>query len=247
MSDLRSMIVEHALWGVDNEPQIHYQQLRPIDGLGTPGKLPLSTDCSGFVTLCYAWSGAPDPNGVAYNGSGFTGTLLGHLPHISAGEALPGDLVVLGPGTGDHVVVIVEAGSDPLVVSHGQEAGPLRLRLSTETAAHAAPVTFLRGLGLDEPAAIVDEVPFPLPAGHWFGPPSQDPRNHSGFESAADRAAFVPWQQRMITRGWHLDATGRFDDATSTVCRDFQKEKGLEVDGGVGLDTWRAAWSMAVT
>jgi hypothetical protein len=61
---VREQIVANAQWGIANEPQIHYEQLRPIDGLKTPRKLPLHTDCSGFVTLCYAWAGAPDPNGL---------------------------------------------------------------------------------------------------------------------------------------------------------------------------------------
>ena len=39
---------------------------------------------------------------------------------------------MIGPGSGDHVVIIVEAGSDPVVVSHGREAGPTRQRLSAD-------------------------------------------------------------------------------------------------------------------
>lgn len=140
---VRSEIVVNALWGVAHEGQIHYQQSRPIDGLGHKHKLPLSTDCSGFVTDCYNWAGAPDPNGLGYNGSGYTGTLLNHLDHIRRPQAQPGDLVVFGPGTGHHVVVIVGSGSDPDIVSHGQERGPMRMKLSAEAAAQPGPLTFL--------------------------------------------------------------------------------------------------------
>jgi len=56
MPALRSKIVSHANRGVRNRAQIHYLQLRPIDGIGQPRKLPLSTDCSGWVTDCYNWS-----------------------------------------------------------------------------------------------------------------------------------------------------------------------------------------------
>jgi cell wall-associated NlpC family hydrolase len=98
------------------------------------GDYPINTDCSGFVTLCYAWAGAHDPNGLnegefkpgGWHELGYTGTLLDHAHahghiHGDAAEALPGDLLVVGPGTGDHVMIVVEAGENPLCVSHGAE------------------------------------------------------------------------------------------------------------------------------
>ncbi|MHB8469552.1 MAG: Hint domain-containing protein [Gaiellaceae bacterium] len=45
-------------------------EMRPIPLART---LPLTTDCSGFVTLCYHLAGAPDPNGRGYDGQGWTG------------------------------------------------------------------------------------------------------------------------------------------------------------------------------
>lgn len=140
---LRADIVGKARWGVAHEPQIHYAQVRPM-----PASLALALehpiDCSAFVTLCYKDAGAPDPNGLAYNGSGYTGTLLGHCRHISSTQAQAADLVVFGSGTGTHVVLITETGSDPLVASHGWDGGPQELRLSTESHYHAGePITFL--------------------------------------------------------------------------------------------------------
>src|SRR3974390_1632763 len=96
---------------IAREPQIHYAQLRPIDGLGQPRKLPLSTDCSGFATLCYAWAGAPDPNGLGHPGGGWTGTLLEHMRAIGADGVQPGDLVVWGPPPGHHVAIVLERGA----------------------------------------------------------------------------------------------------------------------------------------
>jgi cell wall-associated NlpC family hydrolase len=143
---LREKILANAQWGIDNEPSIHYKQLRPMDGLHEARKLPLRTDCSGFVTLCYAWAGAPDPNGLAFSGLGYTGTLLHNCRRIPRSAVQPGDLVVFGPGTGDHVVMVIEMAADPLVVSHGQEKGPLKTTLSAQQAAHRAPTVFLRAL-----------------------------------------------------------------------------------------------------
>jgi hypothetical protein len=77
-------------------------------------------DCSAFVTLCYKEAGAPDPNGSAYNGDGFTGTLAKHGKEVSV--AKPGDLQFYGdPPDFHHVTVNI---GDGLVASCGSEAGP---------------------------------------------------------------------------------------------------------------------------
>jgi Putative peptidoglycan binding domain len=140
---LREAIVANARWGIANQPLIHYAQLRPIDALHEPRRLPLTTDCSGFVTLCYVWAGAPDPNGLGCSGAGWTGTLLEHLKPLAAEAVQPGDLVVFGPPPGKHVALVLERGADPLLCSHGQECGPVAVRFSEESRSHAPPVTWL--------------------------------------------------------------------------------------------------------
>jgi hypothetical protein len=148
-ADLRKRIVSNARWGVDHEPNIHYRQSRPIDGIHDAFRLPLYTDCSGFATDCYSWAGAPDPNGNGFDGYGFTGTILGHCRHVPRAEAKPGDLVVFGGYPGTHVVILTEPGShsDPKCVSHGQEAGPIEVPLSVEIRAHAGqPLTWCSAL-----------------------------------------------------------------------------------------------------
>lgn len=142
-AEVRGRIVENARWGVANEPAIHYAEVRPIDGRGHPRKLPITTDCSGFVTDCYEWAGAPDPNGNGFNGLGFTGSMLQHCRHVAASAVREGDLVVWGPGNGEHVALVLEPGSDPLLASHGQERGPIAIRFSVESAAHHQPATWL--------------------------------------------------------------------------------------------------------
>lgn len=85
---------------------------------------------------------------------------------------------------------------------------------------------------------------FPLPPGHWFGPRSEDHRNHSGFFSEVDAAGVRQYQERMKVRGWtRMPVTGRFDDTTYDQTKKFQQEKHLTVDGAVGVDTWNAAWT----
>jgi hypothetical protein len=137
---VRKRLVGWCLWGVENSPEIHYEQTRPIPLSHLPGTLPLTTDCSGSTTLFARWSQAPDPNGSDYDGSGSTMRMLAHLRRITAAHAVPGDLVVFdGPIEDQHVVVLLENGSedDPLVASHGSEQGPLTARLSAEQKAHS--------------------------------------------------------------------------------------------------------------
>ncbi len=143
---LRAAVVANARWAIAHEPEIHYAELRPIDALREPRRLPLTTDCSGLVTLCYAWARAPDPNGLGYSGQGWTGTLLAHLKPVAVDAARPGDLVVWGPRPGRHVALVLEAGADPLLCSHGQERGPVAIRFSVESRYQPRPATWLSGL-----------------------------------------------------------------------------------------------------
>jgi len=138
---IRKQIVRWANWGVENTGQIGYDKKGPrLEALGSPGHLPLVTDCSAFATLCYNWAGAPNPNEAGpYDGKHltYTGTMLKHCQHIPRSSAKPGDLVVWSGGDypdGSHVGVLVEPGRDPLLVSHGQQSGPARIRFSVEDA-----------------------------------------------------------------------------------------------------------------
>lgn len=118
----RKELVRLAEWCHISRDYIHYAQDRPIP-LHMPYRhLPFTTDCSGIVTILAKWAGCPDPNGQHYSGAGYTGTLLSHLPSIWLHQTYRGDLAIFGPGTGDHVVMLVQGGTrfkDPLVMSHG--------------------------------------------------------------------------------------------------------------------------------
>jgi hypothetical protein len=140
---VRGQIVGVARWGIRNEALIHYAMVRPIP---LRRALPLTTDCSGFATLCYYLAGAGDPNGLDYIGQGYTGTLLRHMRHVGRAAARPGDLVVWGRYPGHHVALVLEADEDPLLCSHGQERGPLAIRFSEEDETQPRPATWLSSL-----------------------------------------------------------------------------------------------------
>jgi hypothetical protein len=55
------------------------------------------------------------------------------------------------------------------------------------------------------------------------------------------------WQARMRARGWSIAADGAYGPGSEAVCRAFQREKGLGVDGIVGPATWKAAWEAPVS
>ena len=137
---VRKRIVQWALWGCQNSAKIAYSQNGNVRlaQLGKQATLPLATDCSGFATLCYSWAGAPNPNAAGpYDARqpAYTGSMLAHLRRIPKTAAQPGDLVVwTPPAQGQHVCVVVQGGPDPLLVSHGDDTGPKKLRFSAEDA-----------------------------------------------------------------------------------------------------------------
>lgn len=135
------------------EPQIHYKQVRPMRTthfteqhltqlLDHGGEITM--DCSEAVTCLCKWAGLSDPNGRGYDGSGYTGTLLANLRHYAnPAKAKTGALVVFGPGSGEHVCMVLDAAPDPILWSHGQERGPIAVKFSAERAAHKPPAVFL--------------------------------------------------------------------------------------------------------
>ncbi|GAA4379420.1 hypothetical protein GCM10023088_41670 [Actinomadura verrucosospora] len=56
------------------------------------------------------------------------------------------------------------------------------------------------------------------------------------------------WQDKMFKRGWtSLVVDGIYGTHSEEVCAAFQKEKGLNVDGIVGPQTWEATWKAPIT
>lgn len=92
----------------------------------------LTEDCSSSVTGLYWRAGAPDPNGLGYNGQGYTGTLCTHGHPVDPANARPGDLAFYGDhAPWRHVAIVIgrDPAGQPIVFSHGSEAGPYLLPL----------------------------------------------------------------------------------------------------------------------
>ncbi len=136
MRDARNAVVAWARWGVRNSRHFIYSMgSERMSAIGRRGVLPIVADCSASVTAWYNFAGAPNPNGFPYSlMEGYTGTLLDSSSGRDIDLALvrPGDIVVYGPGTGEHTALIVEAGLDPLTVSMGRQGDPSFVRISQD-------------------------------------------------------------------------------------------------------------------
>jgi D-alanyl-D-alanine carboxypeptidase/Putative peptidoglycan binding domain len=55
------------------------------------------------------------------------------------------------------------------------------------------------------------------------------------------------WQKQMKKRGWTIAVDGDYGNRSEQVCRAFQREKRLHVDGILGPKTWRMAWEAPIT
>jgi hypothetical protein len=134
--------------------KVHYKEVRPMATRSIRSLAQLkyaltsnrgiTMDCSEAITLICKLAGINDPNGLHYDGQGYTGTLLKHLPHYhDPSLAKIGALVVFGPNHGDHVCMVRQPGKNPTLFSHGQERDPIYISLSAERKFHRPPVTFL--------------------------------------------------------------------------------------------------------
>lgn len=140
----RQKVVAVAHWGVQNRARFSYSQgPHRWEQITKPWQLPVMTDCSGWATTCYAWSGLPDPNGQHY-GWGWTGTLATHGCTVLASQVLPGDLVIFWdnaalagqPAASSHVAVVVASGADPQTVSMGGNGDPSLSSVHADGRAH---------------------------------------------------------------------------------------------------------------
>lgn len=84
-----------------------------------PPQWPAHGDCSATVTWAFFVSGWRDPNGLSFNGTGYTGTMLDHGTKVGLADARRNDLVFYD--NPQHVGVYVGGGR---VISFGHQGGP---------------------------------------------------------------------------------------------------------------------------
>jgi cell wall-associated NlpC family hydrolase len=136
---LRIRSVRAAMLGHKHAEAVHYTTgPRRWDGITNRcrahlGRFPRWADCSSYATWCL-WDALGGPNagpdivnGQSWKG-GFTGTMKQHGRRVQGGpaNALPGDLVLYGGGSGKHVAIVVGKNK---VISHGSESGPVLVKM----------------------------------------------------------------------------------------------------------------------
>lgn len=89
--------------------------------------------------------------------------------------------------------------------------------------------------------------PFPLPAGHLFGPPNGAIHWHSGRDNLADGQWLRVWMdqyRRAVNRSVRPDQIRPvFDGYVQRAVVDVQRRTGLPVTGTLDPDTWAAVWT----
>ena len=119
-------------WGkylVAHASQVHYTEGdQRMTDVHHPGGLPMESDCSSTCTCEFAWAGAPDPNGMNYDGVGNTDTMVEHGKLVPLAQVQAGNTLVIyfngqgfTPADSEHVALVIEAGPDPLTISHGRD------------------------------------------------------------------------------------------------------------------------------
>ena len=104
IAQVRQNMVANCRWAVAHHNQITYAEIRPYP-ITPPRTLPFTTDCSGFAEMMARWSGAADPSGAGFDGSGYTDSMLAHSQHIPRAETQPGEPITflrLMPGGGSR-------------------------------------------------------------------------------------------------------------------------------------------------
>ncbi len=136
--NVRAGMTDYCKRAERNQLRWHYTQARPFHGYGQLPEASHANDCSGYVSLVYAWSMheaavyLADPLGQRYSGWGYTGTELEWLrangKAAPAGKYLVGDIVIYGHSMADtvHTSVCRTAGTDKTAIfsSHGNENAP---------------------------------------------------------------------------------------------------------------------------
>jgi hypothetical protein len=201
---VRSDILGQVNWGFAHAAGLRYDEIRPIPLQSYKNhNLPMKTDCSGWIICCFYAGGGADPGGGDFNGSGNTSSMYSHLPHIPKADALPGDIIVFGPGGSNHAVILLQSGktTDPMTGSNGAEAGPWAARLTAEQAAQRSvfgndETTFLRALPTEPP-----------PPRHKWDVYSKDGTFH---DTTIHPALWATAHPRKFRKLWNLEYHRRY-------------------------------------
>jgi len=100
--------------------------------------------------------------------------------------------------------------------------------------------------GAPRPGGAPAPTPAPAPATRPGAPAWADYDGHMLVNMTTNVRAMM-WQAYMAWRGWSIAVDGAYGNKSEAVCKQFQAEKGLVVDGKVGPITWRTTHDAPIT
>jgi N-acetylmuramoyl-L-alanine amidase len=92
------------------------------------------------------------------------------------------------------------------------------------------------------PPATGDAPPFPLPPGYYYGPADGPTESVSGYYPPYGGAGGAPGLRQWQAQVGAIAADGFYGPETEGAAYSVQSAAGIDEDGLIGPDTWRAAW-----
>lgn len=235
MATIRQRGAAIARWGVAHASEFTYwENFGRMAAVSQPiFTLPIKTDCSGWATIVAKWAGAPDPNGLNFDGLGYTGTMVDHCTEIAKAEAQELDLVIyFVNGVSVHVGIIVVPGEDPLTVSDGEDGCPCLVHVSQDN----RDPHYYRFLPPDPVAPPPKPAPKPAPSPepNPAHPRPAGPLPVLRIDSPSLPGPWVAYLQTLL----RLPVTGKFDVRTEQDVRQFQSQHHELANGIVDAATW---------
>jgi len=161
-----------------------------------------------------------------------------------------GAQVFYGPGGGTHTEIVVSVDSTHITTIGGNTSGELNGRYYNGDGVYRKRIrrTESRIYGYGYPGGLTDA---PAPSNPSTPKPGTKapkwPGRYLKYPPLMSGSDVRTWQSRMRDRGWKITVDGVYGPASAGVCRSFQREKRLEVDGVVGPKTWAASWTAPIT
>lgn len=213
MSEFRRKVAAHSGRATASGPVETYEpQIRRLAGyLGVPEPKDVArwTADEAFVKAVQAWLGEPE--------TGAWGRQSNRRLQTHVGATRDG---IWGPNTTAGLKSFLDNQPPPRSAFKPNSLSAVK-NAQTVPAEIDVPINNARTRG-----------PFPLPVGHWYGPESNNPKNHSGYYKK-DRAGIRQIQSVVGER-----ADGSYGSKTASAVKYWQKTAGLAADGLVGQLTW---------
>ncbi|MBA9005901.1 peptidoglycan-binding protein [Thermomonospora cellulosilytica] len=162
-------------------------------------------------------------------------------------RAKPGDIVFFDWGESDRISNIDHVGLIEAVLGGGRvqtiegntgDAVRRRVRSAAVIAGYGRPAYGTPDDDAEEPERPVERPGTTAPP--WPGRYITQPPIMTGSDVRR-------WQARMSHRGWPITVDGAYGPRSEGICRAFQAEKDLQVDGVIGPETWRESWEAPIT